>query len=263
MNGKWLANLDMYRKVPGDLTEQSQQGSMVSWVAVLAMAILFVRETQQFLTPHLVTDLSLDKTNSLSKIKANFNITMMDLACEFATVNVVSVLGNEQNITKDIQRWPVDALNNKHAVDVKHNDEQHHDVVMHDVGVTESLEKLHENGEDAVSLDEENFLFAMEDHEFVFVDFFAGWCSHCQALAPTWERFAEVMHDVEDAVDPRFIQDYTPEEYERAKRLKFPVLVAKVDCVAHHDFCAKQRIRAYPTLTLFVDGERYKVGLCV
>lgn len=100
---------------------------------------------------------------------------------QFATINVVSVLGNDQNVTKDIKRWPVDASNTRQlGVDAKHHDEQHHDMALHDAGVTESLEELHENGEDAVTLDPESFRYALEEHEFVFVDFFAGWCSHCK-----------------------------------------------------------------------------------
>jgi hypothetical protein len=83
----WIANMDMYRKVPGDLMEQSQQGSIVSLIAVIAMAILFARETQQFFTPHLITDLALDKTESqLSKIRADFNITLTDIRCEVSVV---------------------------------------------------------------------------------------------------------------------------------------------------------------------------------
>jgi thiol-disulfide isomerase/thioredoxin len=223
---------------------------------------------------------------------------------QFATINVVSVLGNEQNVTKNIQRWPVDASNVRQlGVNAKHHDEQHPDMALHDAGVTQSLEELHQNGEDAVSLDPESFLYALEEHEFVFVDFFAGWCSHCQickssrvqspdvlcskpcipvkgsldafsshflsycfvfsfifytsAVAPTWEKFAEVMHDVEDTVEQPDTEDYTAEEYETAKRLQFPVLIAKVDCVAHHIFCMQQRVQGYPTLSLFVNGERY------
>jgi hypothetical protein len=71
----------MYRKVPGDLLEGSQEGSVVSWAALLFITVLVIRETQEFLSPSLVTDLSLDRSQ-FSKIKVNFDFTLMDLRCE-------------------------------------------------------------------------------------------------------------------------------------------------------------------------------------
>jgi hypothetical protein len=78
-------------------------------------------------------------------------------------------------------------------------------------------------------------------------------------VAPTWEKFAEVMHDVEDTV-VQPTEDYSAEEYEKAKQLQFPALIAKVDCVAHHMFCMQHRVQGFPTLSLFVNGEKYRVG---
>jgi hypothetical protein len=54
--------------------------------------------------------------------------------------------------------------------------------------------------------------------------------------------------------------DYSDEEYEHAKNIQLPVMVAKIDCVIHKDVCAKQHIMAYPTLRLFVEGERWRAG---
>ena len=45
---------------------------------------------------------------------------------------------------------------------------------------------------------------------------------------------------------------YTDEEYEIAKQVELPVMIAKVDCVDNRDFCNEQMIMAYPTLRLFV-----------
>jgi hypothetical protein len=61
-----------------------------------------------------------------------------------------------------------------------------------------------------------------------------------------------------DAAESRLHKDdYTDEELESAKKVAMPVLIAKIDCVTHHDLCMKQGIMGYPTLRLFVDGNPY------
>lgn len=54
--------------------------------------------------------------------------------------------------------------------------------------------------------------------------------------------------------------EYSEEEYEHAKTVELPVLIAKIDCVDHKDLCQQQGIRAYPTLRLFVNGEAWHGG---
>ena len=242
----------MYRKVPLDLLEGSRQGSLISWIALITMLSLFFMETREFLTPHLQTHLALDSSKE-KKIRVNFNITMMDLSCEFATIDVFSVLGKEQNVTKNVRRWTVDADGVQQQY--VHRNLLQHDIDLHDAKVTETLEELHHNGEDAIHLTPTTLKYALNENDFLFVDFYADWCSHCRALAPTWETLAEIMLD---AAEKRVHEgDYSPEEYEQAKKMELPVLIAKVDCVKHHTLCMEQRITGYPTLRLFTYGERY------
>jgi hypothetical protein len=55
--------------------------------------------------------------------------------------------------------------------------------------------------------------------------------------------------------------DYSEEDYERAKRMQMPVVVARIDCVTHPTVCNdREHIRAYPTLRLFVDGQPWSGG---
>ena len=108
--GRRLAKLDMYRKVPMDMVEGSKQGSIVSWMAIIIIVWLFYKETSAFFTTKLASKLSLDhKQSENDQIEVTFNITMMDLKCDYVEVDVVSVLGNNQNATRFIKKVPLDA----------------------------------------------------------------------------------------------------------------------------------------------------------
>eukprot|EP00550_Attheya_septentrionalis_P004653 CAMPEP_0198289390 /NCGR_PEP_ID=MMETSP1449-20131203/7581_1 /TAXON_ID=420275 /ORGANISM="Attheya septentrionalis, Strain CCMP2084" /LENGTH=507 /DNA_ID=CAMNT_0043987705 /DNA_START=76 /DNA_END=1596 /DNA_ORIENTATION=- len=268
----FAANLDMYRKVPADLMQGTKRGSILSSGALLVIATLFFCETRAFFQSTRVTDLALD-SNKDKQIRVNFNITMMDLPCKYATIDVVSVLGTQQNVTQHISRWDLDANGVRNQL--KDRNHQQHDVMveLYDKDLGYTLEELHEDGENAVSLDQETLTFALHKREYVFVDFYASWCSHCRDLAPTWEALAEVMDMAADEhLDEKIIEEeedtngtgtehnYNDEEYAQASKLLKPVFIGKVDCVIRKELCMAQGIRAYPTLRLFVDGKRHPTG---
>ena len=265
---RWAAKLDMYKKVPGDLVEGTQEGRIVSWLAVLLILVLFLKETSEYFNSQLVSELRLDRdSDSGDMIHVSFNITMMDLKCDYIEVDAVSVLGNNQNVTKFVQKHPVDgdgvvqayqARNRKQKDIQMHNTENK---AMKDDAVTKSIEELiseeHGNTEAAISLDESTLGFALRENELVFVDFYASWCSHCRDLAPTWETLAKVMNDAAD----HMIQERDDVEGESGEKVEemvegndidAPVFVGKIDCVVHHGLCQSQGIQAYPTLRMFV-----------
>jgi len=204
-----------------------------------------------------VADLALDD-NVDSRVMVNFNITMMDLRCDWAVVDAVSDLGTQQNITAHVNKWNVDGGGIRQRYQGRNR--QQHDIELFDSSIIHTHEELIAHKEDAIRLDPETFQYAVKDFEFVFMDFYASWCSHCRDLAPTWETLAKVMDSaalsiVNDSVEQEERHKWTIEDYEHAKMVEKPVLIAKVDCVDHQQFCNLNQIRAYPTLRLFIDGK--------
>ena len=63
-----------------------------------------------------------------------------------------------------------------------------------------------------------------------FVKFYAPWCHHCQALAPSWAQMA--------------------------KELRGQLNVGEVNCDKESRLCKDVRVKAYPTIHFFKGGER-------
>jgi len=262
-----MSGLDMYKKVPIDLMEGTKRGSYLSWIALFAMVTLFLYETSEFFASKLIKDLKLDGKDHTgdARIRLNFNITMLDLGCDFAVIDVVSALGTDQNVTAHVTKWDLDANGVRRSYKGRNRNQK--DIDLFDETVTESIDELHENGEHAWHLDSESLEWAKDNYEYLFVDFFASWCSHCRALAPTWEKLAELLNDhhydtlTDDSIKKpevaKTVKDLI-EAGDDADEHFQQVQVAKVDCVLHADVCRDHDIRSYPTLRLFLDGAPWK-----
>jgi len=197
------------------------------------MLVLFVVELAAFMRTSVDTSVILD-TNADIQLRINFNITLMDLSCEFAAIDVYDVLGtNTQNVTKNVEKWQLDEDGVRRVFSGRNREQRD---ISHDTHHPD-IEELHANGVHAIPVDEETFGPFLMEHKFSFVNFYAPWCVWCQRLEPTWEAFAEELERLEG----------TPEELQ--------VDIAKVDCVANRNLCSEQRVMAFPTLRLFKEGE--------
>ena len=229
--------------------------------AAVSISILFIAETKSFFSTSLNTDLSLHNNNDdEQQVQLNFDISMMDLPCEQTTVDVYSTIGFEKNVTQDIRKYPIDEYGVRQQYEARnwHQD----DVELWDPAVPELIEDLHQDGEDAISLDAESFPYALKQFPYLFVKFYTDECKNCDDLAPTWEALGEVitdtaMHIVDEYMENQNMDNhhYADEEYESAVNAMAPVLVTKLNCSLYPSICNEQKIRFYPTMRVFVDGE--------
>lgn len=201
----------------------------MSMVAIGIMGLLFFCETAAFARSRIATSITLDE-NTEPQLRLNFNITMLDVHCDYVTVDVWDALGtNRQNVTKNVEKWQVseDGLvrlfsgRNREQREVRHEE--------HD----RTLEEMHAmEGVHAVDLTQQNFQSFLEENEMAFIDMFAPWCVWCQRLAPTWEKFAQEV-----------------------KKLEMPIGVGKVDCMAEAPLCRAEKVMAFPTLRWYHSGK--------
>jgi thiol-disulfide isomerase/thioredoxin len=211
------------------LLQATALGAIMSVCAMAVMGILFLSETAAFAKSTISTAIALDE-NTQPQIRLNFNITMLDLHCDYVSVDVWDALGtNRQNVTKNVEKWQLDSDGrrrvfsgrNREMREVRH--EEHH----------LTLEEMHETeGEHVFHLTEELWDEFMKNYELVFVDFYASWCVWCQKLAPTWEQFSRDLYDAD-----------------------MPVVVASVDCVEQANLCRTQKVMAFPTLRWYQNGQ--------
>ena len=200
----------------------------MSLCAIGIMAILFLSETAAFARTQIATSITLDE-NTQPQLRLNFNITLLDLHCDYVSVDVWDALGtNRQNVTKNVEKWQLSSDGgtklfsgrNREMREVRHDE--------HD----QSLEEMTAGGAQAEDITEENWDDFMNRHPMAFVDMFAPWCVWCQRLAPTWEKFAQEV-----------------------KAAEMPIGVGKVDCMAQANLCRKEKVMAFPTLRWYHEGE--------
>eukprot|EP01062_Namystynia_karyoxenos_P014085 TRINITY_DN15069_c0_g1_i1.p1 TRINITY_DN15069_c0_g1~~TRINITY_DN15069_c0_g1_i1.p1 ORF type:complete len:486 (+),score=172.22 TRINITY_DN15069_c0_g1_i1:84-1460(+) len=218
-----VSGWDLYRRIPADLTQATVQGGLLSVGCVLTMLVLFTMELWDYMSPTITADLLID-TNTEPMVRINFNITALDMPCQWISVDVKDRLGaNRVDVEQNIRKYTLTANERKDHVEAPQAAPARQ--------VTDTMESAMAQEGESPHLDAEGLKKIFAEKKFVFVDFYAPWCIWCKRLAPTWEDFAKRMHD-----------------------MHYHTAVRKVDCTAHPDVCRLQRIRAFPTMRLFKHG---------
>eukprot|EP00747_Dinoflagellata_sp_TGD_P182178 gnl/TRDRNA2_/TRDRNA2_36302_c0_seq1.p1 gnl/TRDRNA2_/TRDRNA2_36302_c0~~gnl/TRDRNA2_/TRDRNA2_36302_c0_seq1.p1 ORF type:complete len:493 (+),score=85.71 gnl/TRDRNA2_/TRDRNA2_36302_c0_seq1:118-1596(+) len=248
---KWL---------PRDLVESTRTGGIYTVLAYLLMLVVFVFELKGFMTYTVSSQLSLDHADS-NLLQINFEVDLHDLECSSLKVVVFDQFGEERldQISRDFTLQPLDGERkqigtSRRVVGLEESDEDiQHQKLMRELEQADGKAEL--DADWATSHDgfhHQSFDHVVKFHDLTLINFFAGWCSHCQRFAPTWAQLAqEVNGDAANGTAPMKFPDIEGKLRE--------VRVLKVNCVDFEKECRKQGIEAYPSIRLYKSDMNFVV----
>mmetsp|Transcript_21593 Transcript_21593/g.39490 ORF Transcript_21593/g.39490 Transcript_21593/m.39490 type:complete len:334 (+) Transcript_21593:85-1086(+) len=88
-----LKKLDVYRKVPADLTEPTLSGAIVSIVAASVMILLFFSELSEFLHVNTQSEMFVDVNRGGEKLTINIDVTFPRFPCGIMSLDAQDIIG--------------------------------------------------------------------------------------------------------------------------------------------------------------------------
>jgi Endoplasmic Reticulum-Golgi Intermediate Compartment (ERGIC) len=142
----------------------------MSVVAMSVMAVLFFSETAAFARSRIVTNIAVDD-NSEPQLRLNFNITLLDVHCDYVSVDVWDALGtNRQNVTRNVDKWQLDEAGAKRIFSGRNRETRE---LNWDSEV--DLTTVEGEGEAVTTLTKETFAEFLQSNEMAFIDLYAPW----------------------------------------------------------------------------------------
>ena len=229
---------DFYAKLPSELAEGSVAGGVLSIAASAVFALLLVAQLRALREVRVETDVVVDH-NDDALFQINFKLELPALSCEWATVDVIDVLGTRHfNISgEQVYKHSMGA---DRYLGVEHASASGGDAQREpEYSDTTDLDH-YGNRRIAYEITGAAFERMVRAHRVLLVNFHAPWCDHCRRLAPVYEHAAELVRD----------------ELRRSGRARLALGLATVDCTmeANEQLCREQRVQAYPTVRVYRAG---------
>ena len=237
--------LDLFRRIPRDLTESTSLGTLLSVVTIVALCVLALLQTKAALEVSTVTRIEVDHSED-AQFSINLKVTLPQLSCEFAALESVDAAGNRRRhdlASSAVYKSPIGGR----VVALEHAAKPAQ-VAPPQVGA--STDKDHYNNRRvATELTPAYFDAFVAQNDAALVVFHAPWCPHCQSFAPVWEHAAELvlqrlaaMHSARTATSP------PPPR----------VSLGSVDCTVaeNKELCKKAHIMAFPTVRVYRAGSQ-------
>ncbi|XP_033102871.1 endoplasmic reticulum-Golgi intermediate compartment protein 1-like [Anneissia japonica] len=91
-----VRRLDIYRKVPKDLTQPTFAGALVSVLSALFITFLLVSEFRFFVSPEVVSELFVDNPGEVQRLTVRINITLGKLPCGVVGLDIQDEMGRHE-----------------------------------------------------------------------------------------------------------------------------------------------------------------------
>jgi len=251
------------RWLPREFVETTVTGGICTLVAYALMLSLFTCELWSFLDMKMSTALLLDHFDS-SQLQINFDIDMYDIECR--NLNVVVIDELDKSTIKSLDKeYKLSTLgrDGRHAghhstktgADSDEDGELEHRRTAEALAKSDGEEELDSDWADSHDgFKHQSFEHVVQFHDFTLINFFAGWCVHCQKFAPMWKQIADKVHG-------RTFADRDGKERQ--------VMPIRMNCVDFQGVCRDNGIDAFPTIRLYksdgtfsrYDGMRSEEGI--
>jgi len=96
MTGFDLKRLDVYRKVPKDLTQATFSGAIVSICCMVFIVLMLMVELLWFISPDIRTELVVENANPTDRIPVRLNISLPRIKCEFIGIDIQDDMGRHE-----------------------------------------------------------------------------------------------------------------------------------------------------------------------
>jgi hypothetical protein len=104
-----IRRLDIYRKVPKDLTQPTYTGAMVSLCSVSMIFYLMFSELLAFVTPEIESVLYVDDPSELQMLPVHLDISLPALPCKYIGIDIQDDLGrHEVGNFERMTKFPLD-----------------------------------------------------------------------------------------------------------------------------------------------------------
>ena len=83
-----IKRMDIYRKVPKDLTQPTVTGAIVSICCVVFIVLMLGTELMWFISPDIRSELVVQNSDPTERIPVKINITIPRMKCEFLGIDI-------------------------------------------------------------------------------------------------------------------------------------------------------------------------------